>query len=793
MLRTLRLSALLQAATLASATLGNISYDNYTCPKGYDCWNQNACPNITVECPTGIFCGDLNSVSVSPAGDGYLARDQPCPIGLICPTASTIEVCPADKYCDQCSVDGTDCSPGSICEENGYIQMNFVPLVMAIILIVVFFMVSKCQRNPGNVRKYAAVDSKEAAADFQRLSFTLENFSVVLGGKTIVEPLDAQFNAGELVAIMGTSGAGKSTIMNAIKGALPYQGSLKVNNKPASQVPGYSKSIGFVPQEDIMNKFLSARELFFYSAKTRLPAGNDANQIAARVDSVIYDLGLGDVAHMPVGDDLEATLSGGQRKRVNIGIELVANPSALFLDEPTSGLDASSAEDVTKIMSKMAASGRCVISVIHQPRFDSFHKFDKLLLLGLIDSDQKGAGKLGRTCYFGPSLKAAEYFGKVNPVLACPEGDNPANHLLDVISGVFDRNMLDAKVAKKTMLKDIPSEWGNNKNDFKQYTKTTLFREIKSGDSKAVVDGAVEVNQGAPLFRTMGAMFVRAFRVQLRNWRMMRLYAILCGVMAIILSTGFSPYIHNGYEGTYSPPMPAVFAEWCPPMLDCERPDNDVGLLQLVFFINVSLGAVTMMAGSQLFSAQFKELNREADSGVPQWLQAIVKMLVDIFIIFFYTSVFVGWWVALGIAGKASDWYGVSYTIAWCGSGFGYIISLIASKGNAPPICMVAALFWATFNGVYPPLKELGGGAWLWSLSYSRWTGEATYTIFTQHMADQGQDIQRGADYFGYTTGRLSTDLAIAWVLGIAFRIISGFMYVAKVKGYKFSLSNLLC
>eukprot|EP00466_Bigelowiella_natans_P018872 jgi/Bigna1/43421/e_gw1.78.30.1 len=200
-----------------------------------------------------------------------------------------------------------------------------------------------------------------------------------------------KFNAGELIAIMGPSGAGKTTVMRALM-TNEHEGDLWINNISASKIP-YQSLIGFVPQDDIVDSTLTPREILMYSAFTRLPKTLSFEEITARVDEVLKLLGLRHVQNTRVGDKVSRGLSGGEKKRVSIGIELIANPSALFLDEPTSGLDASSAERLATTLSEVASTGRCVVAVIHQPRYDSYRKFNKLLLLG----------RGGHAVYFGPS------------------------------------------------------------------------------------------------------------------------------------------------------------------------------------------------------------------------------------------------------------------------------------------------------------------------------------------------------------------------------------------------------
>jgi len=143
------------------------------------------------------------------------------------------------------------------------------------------------------------------------------------------------------------------------------------------------------------------------------------------VDDVLGLLGLREIRHVQIGDERKRGISGGQRKRVNIGMEMCADPTVLFLDEPTSGLDSTSSMEVCDALRQIAELGLCVVTVIHQPRYEIFEAMGDVLLLG----------KGGRTVYLGPSKAALGYFEGLGFV--CPPRVNPADFFMDVIAGDF--------------------------------------------------------------------------------------------------------------------------------------------------------------------------------------------------------------------------------------------------------------------------------------------------------------------------------------------------------------------
>ena len=260
--------------------------------------------------------------------------------------------------------------------------------------------------------------------EFENLGLTLRD------GHSILSGVSGKFVHSRVAAIMGPSGAGKSTFLNVIMGKTAGMGTvtgrIKANGRELR--PEQLQSIvGFVPQEDIVHEDLTVRENLVYSARLRLSAAKPLREQLAIVDDVINVLQLRHVQHSIVGSAERRGISGGQRKRVNIGMELVAKPSVLFMDEPTSGLDATAAADILCALKRMAGLGMNIITVIHQPRFSIFSLFDDVMLLC----------KGGKLAYLGPSRLALPYMESVG--FALPPNENPADFAMDVLSGSVPR------------------------------------------------------------------------------------------------------------------------------------------------------------------------------------------------------------------------------------------------------------------------------------------------------------------------------------------------------------------
>ena len=215
--------------------------------------------------------------------------------------------------------------------------------------------------------------------EFERLGLVLPN------GNAILQSVSARVKPGCVTAIMGPSGAGKTTLLNTLMGKqsprFKQTGTLKINGK-IRNIKDFRSVVGFVPQEDIMIRELSVRDNIEYSARIRLPPSWSDADITEHVDAVLDVLSLAHVQHTRIGDEKTRGVSGGQRKRVNIGIEVAACPVALYLDEPTSGLDATAALAVTDALKEIAhMTGITVAMVIHQPRYEIWEALDEVLFL----------------------------------------------------------------------------------------------------------------------------------------------------------------------------------------------------------------------------------------------------------------------------------------------------------------------------------------------------------------------------------------------------------------------------
>ncbi len=219
-----------------------------------------------------------------------------------------------------------------------------------------------------------------------------------------VKPFSFSVESGNLVGIMGGSGVGKTTLLNLLNGKLiPQTGSVCMNGHNISEQTETRRLIrgliGYVPQDDLLIEELTVFQNLYYNGKLCFGKLNDA-EIIELVEKVMIDLDLDDVRDHMVGDVLNKKISGGQRKRLNIALELMREPSILFVDEPTSGLSSHDSAKVMNLLRQQALKGRIVFTIIHQPSSDIIKMFDRLWLL------DKG----GYMIYDGDAVDALVYF-----------------------------------------------------------------------------------------------------------------------------------------------------------------------------------------------------------------------------------------------------------------------------------------------------------------------------------------------------------------------------------------------
>ena len=263
-------------------------------------------------------------------------------------------------------------------------------------------------------------------------------------GKKGIHSFNFKAQSGDLIAIMGPSGSGKSTLLNIINGNYkPVSGSVTLNNidihKQNTLVKPY---FGYVPQDDLLVEDLTVFQNLYFSALLSLPELTSA-QVTQRVDNLLEELGLYHVRNLKVGNSLSKTISGGQRKRLNISLELIRRPSVLFVDEPTSGLSSRDSDNIMSLLRELCFKGTIIFTVIHQPSSDIYKLFDQLILLDVG----------GYSIYSGNPIDAVSYFKK------------SINHVTSHISACPSCGSINPEVIFNIIESKVIDEFGNPIND----------------------------------------------------------------------------------------------------------------------------------------------------------------------------------------------------------------------------------------------------------------------------------------------------------------------------------------
>ncbi|KKB55509.1 ATP-binding cassette domain-containing protein [Parabacteroides gordonii] len=276
------------------------------------------------------------------------------------------------------------------------------------------------------------------------LNFTFKNSSNGLHNFSF------NLESGQLVAIMGGSGVGKSTLLGIMNGNIhPDEGSITVNGYPLD-APEARQLIGFVPQDDLLIEELTVYQNLWFTARLCFARLSDT-EIKERVDDVLKELDLEGIKDLEVGSPIRKTISGGQRKRLNIALELIREPAILYLDEPTSGLSSSDSEKVIMLLKEQTHRGKLVVVNIHQPSSEIYKLFDRLWLLDRGGYPIYDGNPIEAIIYFkqaakytDPDISVCSTCGNVNP---------------ELILNIIDSKKIDDSGNQTNIRKFTPEEW----------------------------------------------------------------------------------------------------------------------------------------------------------------------------------------------------------------------------------------------------------------------------------------------------------------------------------------------
>ncbi|KAJ1294601.1 hypothetical protein BS78_01G157400 [Paspalum vaginatum] len=309
-----------------------------------------------------------------------------------------------------------------------------------------------CGPVPGSTCELVPAAAVDAAAADPRVLLTWEDVGVTVAGGArgappveILDGISGYARPGEVLAIMGPSGCGKTTLLDTLAGRLGprmnKRGLILINGRQEKLAYGTS---AYVTQDNVLMSTLSVREAVYYSAQLQLPDTMPASEKRSHAERVVREMGLADAMDTRIGGRITKGISGGQRKRVSICIEMLTRPRLLFLDEPTSGLDSAASYHVMSHIARVAVrEGMTVVAAVHQPSGDVFELFHSLCLLAA-----------GKTVFFGTVSDATEFF-TLNG-FPCPHLRSPSDHFLRTINKDFDEEVVESsKETRKTAAEAI--------------------------------------------------------------------------------------------------------------------------------------------------------------------------------------------------------------------------------------------------------------------------------------------------------------------------------------------------
>eukprot|EP00794_Sanderia_malayensis_P016837 gene16838-18536_t len=784
------------------------------CPKGAFCVQlkkETPRKKTTSLCSNmGLCCRKSKNVVIPPTrissnpvryecpGRG---KPDPCPKGNYCPNTTVIRICPRGHFCPAGTVEPlpcplvdivpsfieqllTKCSKG----ESAPLKNAAGPLLAALVLVIIILLyqmyvhradikfywdlygtriytrdrsfsraynISAGLKGVAMQKSIDMTDGNEITPKSFTIDIGFKGLSLTLKSrdqKVVLSGVTGAVNSGEVTAVMGPSGAGKTTFLNALSGKAYYGdlgGVIEVNGTPVTSLTKYRKVTGFVPQEDTMHRKLTVKEVLLFQGRLRLPSSTDDETIRKKV------LELLEIAHVedvPIGDEETRGISGGQRKRVNIGMELIADPTLLFLDEPTSGLDSTSSLSVLRALRKVAEVGRLtVVCVIHQPRYEIFSMFHKLLFLG----------PGGRTVYQGDVEGARVYFENMGS--AVPNGVNPADYYMDVIGGVTHKGdePFNPKVLFEAWEEHIS---GNNKEP--EMTKKEA--EIEPNETEQHEMATLDTTDGANvqfIDRPMPNIFSQFIFFLKREWVLLFRYirSLLLDMFLVLLAGGV---------------LGALYAE-----VSLEK------TLAMNTMSALAIGLTAILASLRCFGNHRTTFWRESACGVNRLSYFLAVNVCQLPLIMITPLVYLSLQYTFTAPRALFEYhYGAVFMAQFATTGIGYAISCIFNPRNSQMAAVVVVLISSLLSGSMPDLCELNNftfiGPMAYSLSYCRWFVEALF----EKEAARYPDIMRTlidtiAYKNNYDYNSYGLCLTILFVFGIAFRAIAFLCLVFTNRG----------
>lgn len=602
------------------------------------------------------------------------------------------------------------------------------------------------ERPDSSLQQFVKSLAKCTTASIIGLSFDFDNLSYQPKGysKPILSQVTGKITNGSFWGVMGASGAGKSTFVNVLMGKHSHTGGVTKINGCAGVSSKYKKVIGYVPQDDVVLPELTVRENILHSARVRLPSDWSDKDTQRHVELVLRCLQLSHVQSSRVGSTAAPVVSGGERKRVSIGMELAAAPMALFLDEPTSGLDATSASSIMSILKAVSRLGITVVTIIHQPRQEIFEALDSVLLLGA-----------GRVIYTGQGAEAQTSFQDCG--FSFPESHNPADTIMDIIAGQGSLY----KKSGDTDVSHLIEQWKYRQDAMK--AAIGISSPIPSNLEVIALDSTIQM-RGAPWYRQTYFCLGRAF---LQQYRLRSSFYAEIGVATLAgLLLGLAETSQNGinFRGIFHHPYELLSSS-----------TDYTSVPEMSLLIGLATGIIASPPGVKTFGEEKLIYAREASSGhnrlayyVGKVLSTLPRMILSSLhftTLFMYLSTPRISWGAAFVA---------NLLYSYCIYGLSSCVSMVTRREDGPLIATMTSLVIGIISGVKPSLRTVGGWhmTWLWRASPGTWLSEA---YFTENITPYRYlyQIDEAATGTGFRLGRYSLDLMVLFMLGTMYRVVA--------------------
>ncbi|WP_109830693.1 ATP-binding cassette domain-containing protein [Reichenbachiella versicolor] len=581
------------------------------------------------------------------------------------------------------------------------------------------------------------VSTYRETTDQKKISFVAENIQFKFPNGTVgLQNINISEPSGKLIGLMGGSGAGKSTLLNVLNGNdTPNRGFVRINGIDIHKDPESIEGIiGYVPQDDLLIEELTVFENLQYAAKLCFSNLSDI-QINDLVEKTLAALGLMATRDLKVGSPLEKTISGGQRKRLNIGLELLREPSVMFVDEPTSGLSSRDSENIMDLLKELSLKGKMIFVVIHQPSSDIFKMFDKLVILDVG----------GYQIYYGNPVDAVVYFKGLVDLIDKDSGSciECGNVNSEQIFNIIETKVVNEYGAFTDQRKFTPKDWYNY---FVDKIKLTKAKESEDKPEKTL--------KIPNRLKQLTIFTNRDLATKLSNKQYLVINMLQAPLLALILafivrhtSTESDTYIFRE-----NPNIPAYF----------------------FMAIIVALFMGLTISAEEIFKDR-KILKREKFLNLSRWSYLISKMLILFTISAIQTLLFVLIGdIVLGIKGMTMSFWLVMFSI----SCFANVLGLnISSAFNSAvtiyitiPLLLIPQLILSgvvvNFDKLHPLLNHESKVPLIGELMASKWGYEALVVtqfkdnIYTRNFYEY-EKVSSESEYVNlYLYPAIDTDLS---------------------------------